>query len=127
EDAHGNDRAFAHDHAFDDFRAGADKAIVLDDGGARLERFEYAANADAARKVHVLADLRAGADGDPGVDHGAFIDIGAQIDEAGHENGALADKGRLADHGAGYGTEAGLAPGVFAPAFEFGRHLVPPG
>jgi hypothetical protein len=33
EDAHREHRAFLHDHAFGDFGAGADEAIVLDDTG----------------------------------------------------------------------------------------------
>jgi hypothetical protein len=52
-------RVFFDDHAFDHFRARADEAVVLDDGRAGLQRLEHAADADAARQVHVLADLRA--------------------------------------------------------------------
>ena len=47
------------------------------------------------------ADLRAGADGRPGVDHRVLADMGADIDEAGHQHGALGDKGRAAHDGAG--------------------------
>ena len=36
-DAHRDDRAFFDDDAFHDFGAGADEAIVLDDGGAGLD------------------------------------------------------------------------------------------
>ena len=46
------------DHAFNHFRAGADETVVFDNGGCRLQRFEYAADADAAREMHVLANLR---------------------------------------------------------------------
>src|SRR5690606_9473362 len=58
-DAHRHDRAALDDHALDDFRARADEAIVLDDRRRGLQRFEHAADADAARDVYVRADLRA--------------------------------------------------------------------
>src|SRR5690606_39235569 len=73
--AHAQDRAFAHDAALDHFRTRADEAVVLDDGGAGLHRLQHAADADAARQVDVLADLRAGTHGCPGVDHRALVDI----------------------------------------------------
>src|SRR5690606_37450006 len=76
-DAHRDHRALAHDHTLDDFRARADEAVVLDDGGIGLQGFEHTADADAARQVHVLADLGAGADRGPGIHHGAAVDIGA--------------------------------------------------
>src|SRR5690349_4022296 len=47
-DAHAEHGALAHDYAFDDFRARADEAIVLDDDRSRLQRLEHAADADAA-------------------------------------------------------------------------------
>jgi len=59
------------------------EAIVLDDGRIGLQRLQHAADADAAGEMHVLADLRAGADGDPGVDHGLGIDIGARLTKLG--------------------------------------------
>ena len=58
-----------------------DETVVLDDGRVGLHRFEHTADADAAGKVDVFADLGAGTDSGPGVDHGAFIDIGPDIDE----------------------------------------------
>ncbi len=88
EDAHREHRALADDHALDDFRAGADEAVVLDDGRVGLQRLQHAADADAAREMHVLADLGAGADRRPGIDHGAGIDIGADIDEGRHQDHA---------------------------------------
>src|ERR1700724_2436403 len=57
EDAHGNHRArFDHD-AFDDFGACADEAIILDDGGTRLQRLAPPAATDPARHVHGATDL----------------------------------------------------------------------
>ena len=47
--------------------------------GLGLQRLEHAADADAAGQMHVLADLRAGADRGPGVDHRAFVDIRADV------------------------------------------------
>src|SRR6202043_169001 len=53
EHAHRQHRALAHDHAFGNLGARADKAIVLDDHRAGLQRFEHAADADAAGDVTV--------------------------------------------------------------------------
>src|SRR3569623_319433 len=99
-DAHRDHAVVFDDHAFDHFGARADEAVVADDGGVGLHRLEHAADADAAREVDVLADLRAGADRGPGVDHGAFTDIGADVDVGGHQHAVLADEGALALSGA---------------------------
>ena len=48
EHTHGNHRARLDDDTLDDFRAGADEAVVLDDGGVRLQRLEHTADAHAA-------------------------------------------------------------------------------
>src|SRR6266404_6239382 len=55
--------------------------------------------------MHVLADLRTGADGSPRVDHRAFIHIRADVDEARHQNHVAPQKasvtrncGRHASH-----------------------------
>src|SRR5574337_144339 len=53
---HPEDRVLLDDHAFDDLGACADEAVVLDDRRVGLEWLEHAADADAARQVHVLAD-----------------------------------------------------------------------
>ena len=71
EDAHGNHGVFFDDHAFDDFAACADEAVVLNDRGASLHGFENAADANAAREMAVLADLSAGTHRGPGVNHRA--------------------------------------------------------
>src|SRR5690606_33995275 len=68
-DAHRDYAAAPDDHAFDDLGASADEAVVLDDRRRCLERLEHAADADAARQVHVAADLRAAADRRPRIDH----------------------------------------------------------
>src|ERR1700728_2816871 len=125
-DAHRQYRAFTHDYALGDFGARADKAFVLDDHGAGLQRLEHAADAGAAGNVTVLADLGAGADGGPSVDHGAGIDIGAEIDEGRHQHHAGRDIGRAAHDGAWYGAESGGAKARLVPAIEFRWHLVPP-
>ena len=49
--AHPKHRAFADDHPFDHFRAGADKAVVLDDGWSGLHRFQHTADPHSAREV----------------------------------------------------------------------------
>src|SRR6202000_213066 len=84
EHAHGDHGPAFDDDAFDDFRARADEAVVFDDGGAGLQGLQYPADADAARQMHVLADLRAGSDGGPGIDHGAAVHISTHVHVARH-------------------------------------------
>ena len=52
EDTHGNHAVFFNDDAFNDFAAGTDKAVVLDDGRGCLKRFENTADTDAAGEIH---------------------------------------------------------------------------
>src|SRR5689334_20487297 len=107
-DAHADHRTFLDDHAFDHFRSRADEAVVFDDGGRCLQRLEHAADADAARQVHVLADLRAGTHGGPRVHHRAAIDVRADVDVARHEYGVGCDVGTPAcDGGWNYARAAG--------------------
>src|SRR5262249_53094956 len=96
EDAHGERRAGLADAALDHLAPRTDEAVVLDDDGVRLHRLQHAADADAARKVTVLADLRAGADGRPGIYHGAAVDVGADIHEARHQHDVRRDISRAA-------------------------------
>src|SRR3569623_462754 len=123
-DAHRDHAVVFDDHAFDHFGARADEADVADDGGVGLHRLEHAADADAAREVDVLADLRAGADRGPGVDHGAFTDIGADVDVGGHQHDVLADVGALARSGGRHDAEAALAEVFRVEVGELGGHLV---
>ena len=90
-DPHRHDAAFADDHAFDDFAARADEAIVADDRRVGLHRFEHAPNARAGRYVAIFADLGAAADRGPSIDHGARINISTNIDIRGHQNNARGD------------------------------------
>src|SRR3546814_3301902 len=56
-------------------------------------------DARAAGDVAVLADLRAGADGGPGVDHRARADVRADVEERRHQHHVLADEAAAArDH-----------------------------
>jgi hypothetical protein len=123
-DAHRQHRAFADAHALDHFGARADERAVADDHRLRLQRLEHPADPDAAREVHVLADLRARADRYPGVDHRPFVDIGADVDEARHQHHALGDVAAAPRHRARDHAEAGVAEAVLAPAGELARHLV---
>src|SRR5207249_323215 len=118
EHAHGQYRAFTHDHAFGHFRARADEAVVLDDYRPGLQRLKHAADAGTAGNVAVLADLRAGADRRPGVDHGARVHISAEIDEARHQHDAGRDIGGAAHYAVGHRAQAGIAEARFAPAVE---------
>src|SRR5258707_6463306 len=75
----------------------------------------------------VLADLRAGTDGRPGVDHCALVHIGADIDEAGHQHHAGCHKGGMAHDGTWYCPKSRFAKARLAPALELGGDFVPPG
>src|SRR5205807_1817535 len=79
--------------ALDDLRSRPDEAVVLDDGRARLQRLEHAADTDPAREVHVAADLGARAHRRPGVDQGAGPDPGADVDVARHQYDVRRDVG----------------------------------
>ena len=114
------------DDALGDLGAGADETVVFDDDRIRLQRLKDAADAGAAGNMAILADLRATADGGPGVDHGARVHVGAQVDETGHQDDAGRDVGRVADDAMGHGAETGLAEPGLVPALELGRHLVEP-
>src|SRR5207247_4946728 len=83
-------------HALDEDGTRADERTVLDDHRRRLRRLEHAADADAARQVHVRADLSARADGGPGVDHRPRADPGADVDVARHEHDALCEERAVA-------------------------------
>src|SRR6185437_6397212 len=58
-DAHAEHRAFAHDDAFDHFGTRTNETVVLNHDRSGLQRLQHATDADAARQVAVLADLRA--------------------------------------------------------------------
>src|SRR5690606_20912228 len=124
EHAHGQYRVALDDHAFHDFRARTDEAVVLDDGGVGLQRLEYAANAHATRQVNVLADLRARTHRCPGDHHGAFVDVGADVHIRGHQALVLADKRAAAGYSRGHHAKAGCAKCRIVIADELRRHLV---
>src|ERR1051326_8120996 len=126
EGAHRQYRALLDDDALDDLAARADKAIILDDDRFGLQRLQHAADADAARQVTVLADLRARTDRRPGIDHRAAADMGADIDEARHQDNVRRDIGGVADDRARDGAKTGVAKAIGRPAGEFRGHLVPP-
>ena len=67
--------------------------------GLGLQRLEHAADADAARQMHVLADLRARADRGPGVHHRAAVDIGADVHVGRHQHDVGRDVGAAARDG----------------------------
>src|SRR3546814_18657891 len=73
----------------------------------------------------VFADLRAGADGGPGVDQGALADVRADVDEARHQHHVLADVGAAADDRAGHHAGAELAERALVELAETRRDLVP--
>ena len=119
ERAHRQNGAFADDDAFDNLGARANEAIILDDRRVGLQGFEHPADADAAGEMHVLADLRTGADRHPSIDHRAFIDIGAEIDEGGHEDDARRDIGRAAHNRARHDAQPRRRERGGVPALEF--------
>ena len=89
-----------------------------------MQRFEHAADADAARQMYVLADLGAGADRGPGIHHGAFIDIGADVDIGGHQDHVFGNEGAAScDRGRHHAETAGLER-CFVVTGEFRCDLV---
>ena len=106
------------------FGAGADEAVVFDDRRVGLQRLEHAADADAAGEVDVLADLRARADGRPGVHHRALVDVGADVHVRRHQDDVPADEGAGARHGRRHDAKAALAELGVGVAGEAHRHLV---
>src|SRR3546814_15030983 len=67
------------------------------------------ADARAAGDVAVFADLRAGADGGPGVDHRTRADVCADVDERRHQHHVLADEAAAARDHARHHAHAELA------------------
>ena len=112
-DAHRNHRILFDDHTFDDFGAGADEAVVFDNGRVGLHRFQYAADADTAGQMDILADLRTGSDRGPPIDHRAFIDKGADIDEGWHQHHVFADEAAATYDRAGYHAKAAIGEKKF--------------
>src|SRR3989440_9734052 len=124
EDSHRDHRArFDHD-AFDDLGACADEAIVLDDGGAGLQRLENPADTDPARQVHVATDLRARAHRRPGVDHGPGADPGADVDVARHQHDVGRAVGAAAHQRVRHDASAAGAQLLFGGGGVLQRHLV---
>ena len=76
--------------------------------------------------MHILADLGAGADGDPGINHGALVHIGAKIDEGRHKNGTWCDVSGMAHDAIGHGAKTARPEVLGGPALKLGGHLVPP-
>ena len=73
--------------------------------------------------MDVFADLRAGADCNPGIDHRAFINVGADIDVGRHQHRAAADvaaapRNRWRDDAHAFCLEAGEVV-VGKAAFDF--------
>ena len=92
--------------------------------GIRLQRFEHAADADAAGQVNVLADLRARADGGPGVDHRALVDVGADVDVGRHQHDVLRDEAAAPRDGGRNDAHAGGAHVLGVEVRELRLHLV---
>ena len=102
----------ADEDALDDDRARADEAAVLDDHRPRARRLEHAADADAAGEVARRADLRAGADGGPGVDHRARADPRADVHVAGHHDHARLEERAVAHDARRHDAHAALCEAV---------------
>src|SRR6185312_3801202 len=119
EDAHREHRALLDDHALDDLGASTDEAVVLDDRWRGLQRLEHTANADSARKVHVLSDLRARTDGDPRIHHRAAVDVRADVHVAWHQHRVRRDVRAAARNGMRHDTHATLAKLLIRSVAEF--------
>src|SRR5690606_1983160 len=124
EHAHADHAALLDDDAFDDLGASTDEAVIFDDGGRGLQRFQHAADADTTGEMHVLADLRAGADGDPGIDHGAAVDVCADIHVAWHQHRVRCDVRAPAGNRVRHDAHARLAQLLLRAALVLERNLV---
>ena len=114
------------DHeAFHHFRTCADETMILDDGRARLQRFQHATDAHAARQMTALADLRAASHRGPRIHHRAFAHEGADVDETRHQHHVLADVAAGAHHGARHHTHTRSTEGGLIEAGKARRHFVP--
>src|SRR5262249_16214573 len=122
--AHRYDRALADDHAFHHFGACADEAVVFDDRGIGLHRFKDAADAHAARQMHVLTDLRTRADAGPRGDHGAFVYVGPDVDVRGHQHHVACDERAAAHRSRRDDPEAAFREVARAIVRELRCHLV---
>ena len=122
--AHGNHAAFFHNHAFHDFGTCADKAVVFNNGGGSLQRFQHAANAHAAAQMHVFTDLRARTHGRPSVHHRTFVHIRTDVHIRRHQHHVFADKAAASRHRTGHSTETRRLKIRLRPLREFGRHFI---
>ncbi len=122
--AHGNHRVFFDNDTFHHFRAGADEAIVFNNGRVGLHRLQYAAYAHAAGQMNVLTDLCAGTYGCPGIHHRTFIDIGADVDVGGHQHHVPGDKAAAARHCRRHHAEAAFGEVFGSVIGKLGRNLV---
>src|SRR5665213_686701 len=121
---HRDDAIFFNDDTFDDFGTRADEAIVLDDGGVRLQGFKNASDPYASREMDILADLRARTHRSPGVDHRPLADISANVHIGGHQDNVLCNKGATAHDSRGYYTKTSSLKVFRRVVLEFRRDFV---
>ena len=100
------------------------KAIVFDNSGVGLQRFQDPTDARHPGQVHVAADLHTRADGCPGIDHRPRVDVGADVDVAGHQHHVRRDIGAAARDRGRHHAHAGLSEGGVVEVRKLGRDLV---
>ncbi len=106
-------------------RARADEAVIFDDGRVRLQRLQYATDADTAGQMHVFTDLCAGADGGPGINHGAFVNVGADVNVGRHQHSVAGDERAPGAQAAGGTTrKPSFWKTRFVVVSEFHRHFI---
>ena len=93
-------RSASDARAFDDHAATPDKRVIFNHDRHRVGRLQDPANAHASREMDVGADVRATADGGPGVDHRVRTHPRSDIDETGHQHHAGAEVAAAARDGA---------------------------
>ena len=98
--------------------------VIFDDGRVRLQRLQYATDADTAGQMHVFTDLRAGADGGPGINHGAFVNVGADVNVGRHQHSVAGDERALAHGGRRHHAETFFLETRFVVVSEFHRHFI---
>ena len=74
--------------------------------------------------MNVFTDLRAGADGGPGVNHGAFVNVGADVHIGRHQHGVAGDERALTNRCRRHHAETFFLETRFVIVSEFHRDFI---
>ena len=74
--------------------------------------------------MNVFTDLRAGADGSPGINHGAFVNVGADVNVGRHQHGVAGDECALTYRCRRHHAETFFLETRFVIVSEFHRYFI---